>query len=110
MADYLMPRRVVARAQVFEGIGIVEAVLLVGAAGLGLGLQALLGVLPLHGTARLVLIVLRAVAAVLPPGAVWMMLRPAPGGRVWDYVRAMARYGRAQGGRPWLWSRCSGGQ
>jgi hypothetical protein len=104
---YLVPRRVVARAEIMQGIGITEFGLLVAAAAVGFGAQWVVGFLGHLLGGRVWVVVPRVLAAVVPPGLVWLTLRPAVGGRVLDYALAMLRYYRG-GQRPLLWERVQG--
>ena len=98
-----MPRQVVARAEVLAGMGPVEAGVLAGAGGAGALLQwvaALVG--RVLGLPPAPVLVARVVVALLLVGAGWVATRPAAGGRLADYLLAMARYYR-RGAAPLLY-------
>lgn len=97
---YLMPRQVETRTEIAPGIGPAEAGLLLVAGGLGFGCQWIVSLVHLAGMAGHVLLVVRGLAAIIPPGLAWLSVRPTQSGRALDYGLAILRYYRTQGGRP----------
>lgn len=105
---YIIPRQLVARAEVMAGVGPAEAGILLLGAGVGFVAQWVVALLAsVFPGAAVPFLIARAIVAVLPPAACRVATRPAPGGRIMDYVLAMVRYWR-RGDRPYLYGRPSG--
>ncbi len=105
---YLVPRQVVARAEVMSGLGIAELGVIIAGLAAALGVQWAVGLVLGVVLPRGAVVLARVFCAVVVAGAGWIATRPAQGGRVMDYVAAMVRHWR-RGEAPVLYGPGSGG-
>lgn len=86
MKEYLVPRAVRTRMEIFPGFGIPELLAVAAGAALGALLQLIPALLPLPMAAKLFG---RFFCFALPPGAAWLLVKQDIGGNsLWSQLKA----------------------